>query len=225
MNFKNGIEIFGLKNVPLVKKGDDISEIILESLKHSGLSLQDGDVIVIAQSIISRSNGRIRNLNEITPSEKALELFEIIDPKAEKTYQERLKYFDLDSRVPSSLDGRVICLPYKFEELLLYLKDEYLNQLRVGLSMVSRCTSSERIGSPVNWIDCLKPLIKAEHTEKVQDLINNKIPKSNLKDIIVDPKKLKGVKIIPVETIEQVLKEALVWKGKERILKKILAAR
>jgi Lon-like ATP-dependent protease len=48
------------------------------------------------------------------------------------------------------------------------------------------------------------------------------VPKANLKDIIVDPKKLKNIKIIPVETIEEVLKESLVWKGKEKILKKII---
>ncbi len=48
------------------------------------------------------------------------------------------------------------------------------------------------------------------------------IPKSNLKDIVIDPTKLKKVTIIPVESIEEVLKEALVWKGKENILKQIM---
>ena len=48
------------------------------------------------------------------------------------------------------------------------------------------------------------------------------VPKANLKDIIVEPEKIKNIKIIPVETIEEVLKESLNWKGKEKILKKIL---
>ncbi len=48
------------------------------------------------------------------------------------------------------------------------------------------------------------------------------VPKSNLKDIIIDKEKLKKVKIIPVEHIKDVLREALVWKGKENILKKII---
>ncbi|MBU0627939.1 MAG: ATP-dependent protease LonB [Nanoarchaeota archaeon] len=47
------------------------------------------------------------------------------------------------------------------------------------------------------------------------------VPQSNLKDIIIDPEKLKHIKIIPVEHIKDVLKEALVWNGKESILKKI----
>ncbi|MCK4859449.1 MAG: ATP-dependent protease LonB, partial [Candidatus Omnitrophica bacterium] len=48
------------------------------------------------------------------------------------------------------------------------------------------------------------------------------VPKSNFKDIIVPEQKLSKVKITPVDTIGEVLKEALDWKGKEHILKKIL---
>ncbi|MBT7497402.1 AAA family ATPase, partial [Candidatus Woesearchaeota archaeon] len=49
------------------------------------------------------------------------------------------------------------------------------------------------------------------------------VPKSNLQDVVIDETKLKGIKIVAVERIEEVLKEALVWKGKENILKRILA--
>ncbi|MBS3102660.1 ATP-dependent protease LonB [Candidatus Woesearchaeota archaeon] len=48
------------------------------------------------------------------------------------------------------------------------------------------------------------------------------VPKSNFKDIIVPEEKLKKIRIIPVETIEEVLKEALDWKGKEKILNLIM---
>ena len=44
------------------------------------------------------------------------------------------------------------------------------------------------------------------------------VPKSNLKDIVVDAKKLSSIKIIPVEKISEVLKEALDWEGKEKFL-------
>jgi Lon-like ATP-dependent protease len=47
------------------------------------------------------------------------------------------------------------------------------------------------------------------------------VPYSNLKDIVIDAEKLKQIKIIPVESITQVLKEALDWKGKESILRMI----
>jgi Lon-like ATP-dependent protease len=48
------------------------------------------------------------------------------------------------------------------------------------------------------------------------------VPKSNLKDIIIEQKDLKKIRLIPVESISEVLKEALDWKGKEDVLKKIL---
>jgi len=47
------------------------------------------------------------------------------------------------------------------------------------------------------------------------------VPKSNMQDIVINNDKLNKVKIIPVQTITDVLKEALVWKGKEKILKQI----
>ena len=47
------------------------------------------------------------------------------------------------------------------------------------------------------------------------------VPESNLRDIVIDKENLKKIKIVPVQRIEEVLKEALVWKGKEDILKKI----
>ena len=48
------------------------------------------------------------------------------------------------------------------------------------------------------------------------------VPRSNFKDIIIPKDKLNKIKIIPVDTIEEVLKEALDWKGKQNILEKIL---
>ncbi len=50
------------------------------------------------------------------------------------------------------------------------------------------------------------------------------VPKTNLKDIIIDKDKINKVNIIPVETILDVLKFVLDWSGKQRILKQIVAA-
>ncbi len=81
MSFKDELKIIGLKEIPLIKKGDNISDIIIKALDRNGLTLQDGDIIVISQTIISKSSGRTRNLNEIVPSEKALEIYKSIMPK------------------------------------------------------------------------------------------------------------------------------------------------
>jgi len=48
------------------------------------------------------------------------------------------------------------------------------------------------------------------------------VPKSNFKDIIIPKEKLDKIRIIPVDTIEEVLKEALNWKGKQKILNMII---
>ena len=50
------------------------------------------------------------------------------------------------------------------------------------------------------------------------------VPKTNLKDIIIDKDKTNKIKIIPVETITDVLKFVLDWNGKQKILRKIVAA-
>ncbi len=47
------------------------------------------------------------------------------------------------------------------------------------------------------------------------------VPKSNMQDIVIEKDKLKKVKIVPVETIEEVLTKVLDWNGKENIFKKI----
>ena len=47
------------------------------------------------------------------------------------------------------------------------------------------------------------------------------VPKSNLQDIVIDKERLNGLKLIPVETLIDVLREALDWKGKEKLLKQI----
>ena len=48
------------------------------------------------------------------------------------------------------------------------------------------------------------------------------VPKANVQDIIIDKEQLSKIQIIPVEEISQVLKEALDWKGNEKILRKIV---
>jgi coenzyme F420-0:L-glutamate ligase/coenzyme F420-1:gamma-L-glutamate ligase len=81
MNFKDKIKIIGLKGIPLIKKGDDLPKIIIDALDRNKLTLQNGDIIIIAQTIISKCNGRTKNLNEIIPSKKAMELYNSIKQK------------------------------------------------------------------------------------------------------------------------------------------------
>jgi len=63
-----------VQGIPLIRPGDSLAEIILGCLGQSGIILQDGDILVLAQKIVSKAEGRLVNLASIQPSEAALEL-------------------------------------------------------------------------------------------------------------------------------------------------------
>ena len=68
------LSISTLSGIPMVKQGDDLAELILDCLKRDGLSLQSGDIVVVAQKIVSKAEGRLIRLKDVTPSEEALAL-------------------------------------------------------------------------------------------------------------------------------------------------------
>jgi coenzyme F420-0:L-glutamate ligase len=82
--------VTGLKT-GIVVPGDDISEILLNSLRKISLTLGDGDVIVIAENAVATAEGALVTLSENTPSPEAIRYAEIyqIDPHlAEAIIQE-----------------------------------------------------------------------------------------------------------------------------------------
>ena len=70
----NKIELIALEEIPLINEGDNLVEIILLALENNKISLNNGDILVIAQKISSKSESRYALLNEITPSPEANEL-------------------------------------------------------------------------------------------------------------------------------------------------------
>ncbi|MEA2980204.1 MAG: coenzyme F420-0:L-glutamate ligase / coenzyme F420:gamma-L-glutamate ligase [Alphaproteobacteria bacterium] len=68
------LRIAALSGIPLVRPGDDIADLIASGLAASGLALRRGDIVVIAQKIVSKAEGRIVDLREVTPSKRAREL-------------------------------------------------------------------------------------------------------------------------------------------------------
>jgi len=63
-----------LPDIPLVKPRDDLAALILDGLKRCALELEDGDVIVVAQKVVSKAEGRWVDLKSVRPSPEALEL-------------------------------------------------------------------------------------------------------------------------------------------------------
>ena len=70
------LNLIALKKFPLIEPGDDLNKIILQSISDNNISLEDGDIIVIAQKIISKSENRYINLDDVIPSQDALDLGE-----------------------------------------------------------------------------------------------------------------------------------------------------
>jgi coenzyme F420-0:L-glutamate ligase/coenzyme F420-1:gamma-L-glutamate ligase len=60
-----------LEDFPLIKSGDDIAEIIVETARKNGLKIGDGDVIVVAQKIFSKAENRVIRPGEIVSSRDA----------------------------------------------------------------------------------------------------------------------------------------------------------
>lgn len=67
-------QAIALPNVPLVKAGDNLPQLILEGLERAGFSLQSGDIISIASKIVSKSEGRFVRLADVVPSPEALDV-------------------------------------------------------------------------------------------------------------------------------------------------------
>ena len=61
-------------DIPMVSDGDDLVEIIGRALEAADLRLTDGDVVCVAQKIVSKAEGQLVSLTDITPSERAVEL-------------------------------------------------------------------------------------------------------------------------------------------------------
>ena len=68
------LSFFGLAEFPMVEPGDDLAQFIIDSVKKNKRQLQDGDVIVIAQKVVSKAENRFLDLRTIEPSERAIEL-------------------------------------------------------------------------------------------------------------------------------------------------------
>ena len=68
------LSISALPGIPLVNPGDDIASIICDGLLRCGITLQDGDILVLAQKIVSKSEDRYAALDSVTPSPDTIEL-------------------------------------------------------------------------------------------------------------------------------------------------------
>ena len=63
-----------LHHIPLIRQGDDLAEFVVNALEKNNIALEENDILVFAQKIVSKAEGRAVNLVTVTPSERAVEL-------------------------------------------------------------------------------------------------------------------------------------------------------
>lgn len=80
----NSLQLFPLPGLPLIQPGADLAGLIVESSQNAGLTLTNTDIVVIAQKIVSKAEGRFVRLAEVRPSARALELAAITGKPAEQ---------------------------------------------------------------------------------------------------------------------------------------------
>ena len=69
------LELRGVEGLPEIRPGDDLAALIVQ---NSG-PIRGGDVVVVAQKVVSKAEGRIRSLADVTPSERAIALARKLD--------------------------------------------------------------------------------------------------------------------------------------------------
>ena len=76
------IRVRAISGVPRVRPGDDVGALLADAIGRSGESLRGGDVVVVAQKVVSKAEGRIVRLADVVPSARAIELAARVDKDA-----------------------------------------------------------------------------------------------------------------------------------------------
>jgi coenzyme F420-0:L-glutamate ligase/coenzyme F420-1:gamma-L-glutamate ligase len=65
------VTLTAVPGIPLIEPGDDLAAILIAALRAAALELRDGDVIVVAQKIVSKAEGRYVELRDVKPTPEA----------------------------------------------------------------------------------------------------------------------------------------------------------
>src|SRR5579862_9112158 len=76
---KSQLTITALTGVPLVQAGDDLAALTLAAYSDTGVTPADGDVLVVAQKIVSKAEGRMVDVSAVEPSPAAVALAAEVD--------------------------------------------------------------------------------------------------------------------------------------------------
>ena len=64
----NSVQVIPVEGLPIIKRGDNIAELVCNAAKNQGTPVREGDVLVVTHVAVSRAEGNIVNLDTVTPS-------------------------------------------------------------------------------------------------------------------------------------------------------------
>ncbi|MGB1907319.1 MAG: coenzyme F420-0:L-glutamate ligase, partial [Spongiibacter sp.] len=73
------LQLLALADFPLIEPGDDLAALVADALRANALTLESGDVLVLAQKIVSKAEGRYVRLADVQPGAEAIALAESCD--------------------------------------------------------------------------------------------------------------------------------------------------
>ena len=76
------LALCALEGLPLIASGDDLAALLAGALRQMAIAPQDGDILVVAQKIVSKAEGRIVDLADVEPSPRACLLAREVDKDA-----------------------------------------------------------------------------------------------------------------------------------------------
>lgn len=68
------VTLTALPGIPLIEPGDNLADVLVTAIRNAGIAPREGDVLVIAQKIISKAEDRYVDLAKVKPSPRALEV-------------------------------------------------------------------------------------------------------------------------------------------------------
>src|ERR1700744_413611 len=74
MDRSHAVEMLAVPGIPLVRRGEDLVTLIGDGLAQGGIVPRGGDVFVLTQKIVSKTEGRVVDLADVEPSAEAIEL-------------------------------------------------------------------------------------------------------------------------------------------------------
>ena len=104
------LSMFRLAGLPNFQAGDDLAQSIIATLEANKQSLQQGDILVIAHKVVSKTEGACVELADITPSEEAVELAKQVnkDPRKVQVILSQSKRVVRAMKRPDQAEGVLI---------------------------------------------------------------------------------------------------------------------